>query len=35
VVGTLRLQGRNALEFLSQCIAAHRQGSAGPTLCIG
>ena len=35
VVGTLRLQGRNALEFLSRCIAARRQGSAGPTLCMG
>ena len=35
VVGTLRLQGRNALEFLSRCIAARRQGSAGPTLCTG
>lgn len=35
VVGTLRLQGRNALEFLSRCIAAHRRGSAAPTLCTG
>ena len=35
VVQTLRLQGRNALEFLSQCIAAHRRGSTGPTLCMG
>ena len=35
VVGTLRLQGRNALEFLSRCLAAHRQGSAGPSLCMG
>ena len=35
VVGTLRLQGRNALEFLSRCIAAHRRGSTGPTLCTG
>ena len=35
VVGTLRLQGRNALEFLSGCIAAHRNGSAGPKLCMG
>jgi len=35
VVQTLRLQGRNALEFLSRCIAAHRRGSAGPTLCMG
>jgi transposase len=35
VVGTLRLQGRNALEFLSRSIAAHRAGSAGPMLCMG
>ena len=35
VVGTLRLQKRNALEFLSGCIAAHRRGSAGPMLCTG
>lgn len=35
VVGTLRLQGRDALDFLSRSIAAHRQGSAGPTLCMG
>ena len=35
VVGTLRLQGRNALEFLSRTLAAHRAGSAGPTLCTG
>ena len=35
VVGTLRLQGRNALEFLSESIAAHRVGSAGPKLCTG
>ena len=35
VVGTLRLQGRSALEFLSRSIAARRQGSAGPTLCTG
>ena len=35
VVGTLRLQGRNALEFLSRCITARRQGSTGPTLCTG
>ena len=33
-VGTLRLQGRNALEFLSECIAAHRHGSAGPKRCM-
>ena len=35
VVGTLRLQGRNSLEFLSGSIAAHRGGSAGPKLCMG
>ena len=35
VVGTLRLQGRDALAFLSRCIAAHRRGSATPTLCMG
>ena len=35
VVGTLRLQGRDALEFLSRSIAAHRGGSAGPMLCTG
>jgi len=35
VVGTLRLKGRNALEFLSRSIAAHRLGSAGPKLCTG
>ncbi len=35
VVGTLRLQGRDALEFLSRSIAAHRVGSAGPMLCTG
>ena len=35
VVGTLRLQKRNALEFLSQCVAAHRGGLAGPKLCMG
>jgi len=35
VVQTLRLQKRNALEFLSGCIAAHRGGSAGPKLCTG
>ena len=35
VVGTLRLQKRNALEFLSGCIAAHRLGAAGPKLCTG
>ena len=35
VVGTLRRQGRNALEFLSGSIAAHRLGAAGPRLCMG
>jgi len=35
VVGTLRLQKRNALEFLSRCIAAHRAGTAKPRLCTG
>lgn len=35
VVGTLRLQNRNALEFLSRCIAARRAGTTGPTLCMG
>ena len=35
VVGTLRLQNRNALEFLSRCIAAHRAGTAKPRLCTG
>ena len=35
VVGTLRLQGRNALEFLSRTLAAHRLGSEGPMLCTG
>jgi transposase len=33
VVQTLRLQHRNALEFLGQAIAAHRQGISGPKLC--
>ncbi len=32
-VQTLRLQGRNTLEFLGQTIAAHRQGLTTPTLC--
>ena len=35
VVGTLRLQGRDALGFLSRSIAAHRRGLAGPMLCRG
>ena len=35
VVQTLRLQGRNALEFLSRSIAAHRVGTAAPKLCMG
>lgn len=33
VVQTLRLQNRNALEFLGRAIAAHRQGTATPKLC--
>ncbi len=33
VVQTLRLQGRNSLEYLSRSIAAHRAGSAAPKLC--
>lgn len=33
VVQSLRLQGRNTLEFLGQSIAAHRQGLSTPTLC--
>ena len=35
VVQTLRLQKRNALEFLSSSIAAHRLGTAAPKLCMG
>ena len=35
VVQTLRLQKRNALEFLRKSIAAHRLGTAAPRLCIG
>lgn len=33
VVQTLRLQGRNSLEFLAESIAAHRNGSPAPKLC--
>ena len=32
-VQTLRLQRRNALEFLGQTIAAHRHGRPTPSLC--
>ncbi len=32
VVQTLRLQGRNSLEFLAESIAAHRTGSVKPKL---
>ena len=32
-VQTLRLQGRNALEFLGRSLAAHRDGSIKPKLC--
>ena len=32
-VETLRLQKRNVLEFLSETIAATREGRPGPTLC--
>jgi transposase len=32
-IQTLRLQKRNALEFLGQCLAAHRQGREAPALC--
>jgi transposase len=31
-VTTLDLQGRNILEFLTQCIRAHRRGLAAPSL---
>ena len=34
-VQTLRLQGRNALEFLADTLAAHRLGSEAPKLCMG
>ena len=34
-VQTLRLQGRNALEFLAETLAAHRLGSEAPKLCMG
>jgi transposase len=33
VVQTLRLQKRNALEFLGQTLAAHRRGQPAPMLC--
>jgi len=33
VVQTLRQQGRNAFEFLSQCLTAYRQGQPAPKLC--
>jgi transposase len=33
VVQSLRLQGRNTLEFLGQTLAAHREGLSTPTLC--
>ena len=35
VVQTLRLQARNALEFLAETLAAHRLGSVPPKLCMG
>ncbi len=35
VVQTLRLQGRNSLEFLAGTITAHRQGLEAPKLCMG
>ena len=35
VVQTLRLQARNALEFLAETLAAHRLGSEPPKLCMG
>ena len=33
VIQTLRLQNRNALAYLSECLAAHREGHPTPTLC--
>ncbi len=33
VIQTLRLQKRNALEFLGQTLKAHRDGGAKPKLC--
>ncbi|MGL5095257.1 MAG: IS66 family transposase, partial [Planctomycetia bacterium] len=33
VVQTPRLQNRNALEYLSACLTAHRQGHPTPKLC--
>jgi transposase len=35
VVQTLRLQARNALEFLAETLAAHRLSSEPPKLCMG
>ena len=35
VVQTLRLQGRNALEFLVETLTAHRTVTTGPKLCMG
>jgi len=35
VVGTLRLQGRSALEFLAETMGAHRRGADAPKLCMG
>ncbi len=35
VVQTLRLQGRNAMEFLAETLAAHRRGADAPQLCMG
>jgi len=35
VVQTLRLQGRDALEFLAETMAAHRRCSEVPKLCMG
>jgi len=34
VVATLRLQGRNVLEYLCQCLAAHRTGQRVPKLVL-
>ena len=33
VIQTLRLQNRNALEYLSDCLTAHREGRPAPALC--
>ena len=32
VVQTLRLQKRNALDYLTQCLTAHRTGTTAPAL---